>query len=357
MKTRTLRTDIAHAATWIARNIQTNPAIPSLAGTLLTATDDTLTLETRDPDALARITIPAHTKNPGTALVNGKILAGFLASANADHIDLEIDGPNLNVSAGKTRMAFGLMDTTTYPEWPDTPPTTHTLDRQAAIKAASQTAPAASRDSKSNLDTINLHLNGDTLKLAATDRYRAAITRIPAAGNGPNAEAVIRASKVLEAFRSMDGETIRIGIGPARTTIATDTSTKVLIHTPFQYPAIEPLFERETLGAITLDRQTALESVNMAILVSDTNRVTLDVGLDTLKIDATGTRGATYTDTLDIETEGDLVTLTANPLYLKDLLSAFGTDTITLAHTGPHTPALASAEGEALRYLFVPLRR
>src|SRR5258708_5889121 len=65
----------ADAVAWTARALPARPTVPVLAGMRLHAEADVLTLSSFDYDVSAQAKLPVTTTSPGTALVSGRLLA------------------------------------------------------------------------------------------------------------------------------------------------------------------------------------------------------------------------------------------------------------------------------------------
>ena len=72
MKFTVEREALAEAVTSVARALPSRPVIPVLAGLLLRASSDGLTLSCFDYEVSARIRVPADVAEPGKALVPGR---------------------------------------------------------------------------------------------------------------------------------------------------------------------------------------------------------------------------------------------------------------------------------------------
>lgn len=66
---------LAEAIAWTARTIPTRPVVPILAGLLLEADDDQLTVSAFDYDTSSRATISCDVAEPGRVVLPGRLLA------------------------------------------------------------------------------------------------------------------------------------------------------------------------------------------------------------------------------------------------------------------------------------------
>ena len=107
-----------------------------------------------------------------------------------------------------------------YPALPEPPPAGGTVDGGVLAVAAAQVVPAASRDDTlPMLTAVCLDIDGETLTLAATDRYRLAVREVPlgTGAAGLRAAAMVPARTLADVARTMSAGvpvTVAFGRGP-----------------------------------------------------------------------------------------------------------------------------------------------
>ncbi|HSZ43654.1 MAG TPA: DNA polymerase III subunit beta [Trebonia sp.] len=217
MKFTVERDALAEAATWVARALPARPVIPVLAGLLLHATDDGLTLSCFDYEVSARMRIPAEVSEPGTALVPGRLLVEITRSLPDRPVDFGPDPEGLSMTCGEAAFTVATLPPEDYPELPELPQLAGTADGGALATAIGQVTPAASRDDTLPLLTaVNVELDAGGMTLAATDRYRLAVRELewqPAPGSLDHGRisVMVPARTMSDAARMMSAaEAVRI---------------------------------------------------------------------------------------------------------------------------------------------------
>ena len=81
---------LAEAVTWAVRGLAQRPPVPVLAGVLIEANADGLTLSAFDYEVSAKVTVDAQVDEPGTVLVLGRLLAVI---AEQPLLELVVDLP------------------------------------------------------------------------------------------------------------------------------------------------------------------------------------------------------------------------------------------------------------------------
>ncbi|MFI5100130.1 MAG: DNA polymerase III subunit beta, partial [Actinomycetes bacterium] len=179
MRFRVERDVLADAVAWTARSLPARPPVPVLAGLLVEAAADGLTLSGFDYEVSTRIFIPADVLEPGRVLVSGRLLADISRSLPARPVEISTEGPKVQLVCGSARFSLLTLPVEEYPTLPDMPSLTGTLPGARLSAAVLQVAVAAGRDDTLPVLTgIRIELDGDKVTLAATDRYRLAVREL-----------------------------------------------------------------------------------------------------------------------------------------------------------------------------------
>lgn len=164
------------AVRWGTRNVAVRPTVPVLAGAVLTASGDGLTVSCFDYETAARVTVDAAVKEPGTVVVPGRLLAEIARNLPGLPVDLSLEAGRVRLVCGGVRFGLPTMPVEDYPVPPDFPEAVGTVDAAAFARAVARTAVAAGRDDTLPVLTgVEIEATGPALALAATDRYRMAL--------------------------------------------------------------------------------------------------------------------------------------------------------------------------------------
>jgi DNA polymerase-3 subunit beta len=226
------RDALAEAVSWVARSLPTRPVVPVLSGLLLSAGTESetslpngvgfLTLSCFDYEVSARIKVRAEVAEPGTVLVPGRLLVEIVRSLPGYPVEFADDPDGISVSCGEAAFTVAPLPSGEYPDLPELSELAGTADGGVLAAGIGQVTPAASKDDTlPMLTAVNLELTGETLTLAATDRYRLAVRDLPwhpaarlgkpAADEPPAAAFLVPARTLVEAARMMtQGVPVRI---------------------------------------------------------------------------------------------------------------------------------------------------
>src|ERR1700722_20352989 len=226
------RDALAEAVTWVARALPTRPVVPVLAGLLLRAEREDqnqlgsngpgwLTASCFDYEVSARMRVRAEVAEPGVFLVPGRLLVEIVRSLPGQPVEFGDDPDGISVTCGEASFAVASLPSGEYPELPELPQLAGTADGGALATAIGQVTPAASRDDTlPMLTAVNVELDGATMTLAATDRYRLAVRELgwnpaPGFGDAGRVSLLVPARALSDAAKMMSaGTEVRIMLRP-----------------------------------------------------------------------------------------------------------------------------------------------
>ena len=181
MKFRVERDVLADAVAWTARALPIRPSAPVLAGLLIEAGSfedvgtggDGLQLSTFDYETSARATLNADVSDEGRALVSGRLLADICRSLPNKPVEMSVEGAKVTLTCGSARFSLQTMPVEDYPTLPQMPESRGTVSSAGFANAVSQAVTAAGRDDMLPVLTgVRLELDGDSIAMLATDRFR-----------------------------------------------------------------------------------------------------------------------------------------------------------------------------------------
>src|ERR671937_237192 len=179
MNFRVERDALADAVAWTAKSLPSRPSVPVLAGVMLRVTDGRLHVSGFDYEVSSQVSVDVQSDADGAALVSGRLLAEITKALPAKPVDVAAVGSHLELVGGSARFTLPTMPVEDYPTLPEMPATAGTVDAAAFAAAVAQVAIAAGRDDTLPILTgVRIEIEGNTLALLATDRYRLAVREI-----------------------------------------------------------------------------------------------------------------------------------------------------------------------------------
>ncbi|HEX6498479.1 MAG TPA: DNA polymerase III subunit beta [Micromonosporaceae bacterium] len=372
MKFRVERDTLADAVAWTAKSLPSRPSVPVLAGVMLRVTDGQLHVSGFDYEVSSQVSVEVQADADGAALVSGRLLAEITKALPAKPVDVAAVGAHLELVCGSARFTLPTMPVEDYPTLPDMPATAGTVEAGAFAQAVAQVAVAAGRDETIPMMTgVRLELEGSTLALLATDRYRLAIREMTWRPEDPQTslQALVPAktlSDTAKTLGSLGGEVTialsRGGVGEGMIGFSGGTRRTTSRLLDGDYPKVRSLFPDSYSGQANVPVATLVEVVRRVALVAErTTPVRLSFSEDGLVVEAGGTEDARASEAMEATFTGDLLTIAFNPQYLLDGLTAVNSPRAMLCFTDPRKRAVilpADEDGgiiEGYRYLIMPI--
>ncbi|HQX86733.1 MAG TPA: DNA polymerase III subunit beta [Ornithinibacter sp.] len=374
MKFRVERDVLAEAVTWVARGLPARPPVPVLAGILLHAEDDgTLTLSAFDYEVSARITVAAEVSEPGTVLVLGRLLADISRNLPDRPIDVVTEGSKVQVTCGSSRFSLLMMPADDYPTLPSAPQPSGSIDGHLFTQAVAQVSVAADRgDTLPILTGVRVEVEGDTMTLLATDRYRLAMRELhwnPTATDASHV-VLIPARTLSDISRSLGASgSVDVALGTAAggdglvgfEAGQRHTTTRLL---DGEYPKVASIFPSSSETESVVRTSDLVEAVKRVALVAERNTpVRLRFSEGQVAIEAGTGDDAQASEAVEATLTGPEIEIAFNPTYLLDGLGAVGTPFSRISFTQASRPAVltgqAEEDGEAdtsYRYVLMPVR-
>ncbi|MEN3361020.1 MAG: polymerase subunit beta [Mycobacteriales bacterium] len=370
MKFRVERDAFADAVAWTARSLPARPAVPVLGGVLLAVDGTELTVSGFDYEVSTQADVDVHTATAGRALVSGRLLADITRALPPHPIDVAVDGPRVTIACGSTRFTLPTMPVEDYPTLPTMPTTAGIVDSAQFAQAVQQVAVAAGRDDTLPMLTgVRLEIEGEQLRLAATDRYRLAVRELlwKPEQSGLNAAVLIPARTLAESAKTLTaGSSVTLALsaggagegmigfaGPNRR-----TTTRLL---DAEFPKYRSLFPAEFASTVDISVAPFVEAVKRVALVADRGMpVRLELGDGGLSLTAGGDDEGRAEEQVEVEYGGDPLTVGFNPTFLLDGLAAVHAPSARLSFVNATKPAvLTGVDGDGVadyRYLIMPVR-
>ena len=374
VKFRVDRDVLAEAVTWAARGLPTRPPVPVLAGVLLEAdAEGSLRLSAFDYEVSARISVAADVREAGTVLVSGRLLAEIARNLPAQPVDVVTEANKVSLTCGASRFTLLTMPVEDYPALPQMPQSTGSVAGDVFTLAVSQVSIAAGRDDTLPILTgVRVEIEGSTITLLATDRYRLAMRTLSWNPDQPDSAAValVPARTLSDTARAL-GATADVQLALGRTgggegLIGFEagqrrTTSRLL---DGEYPKVSSIFPAAPQTHAVIETASLVEAVKRVALVAERNTpVRLRFTADQLSIEAGQGEDAQAVEAIEATLSGDEIEIAFNPQYLIEGLAALHQPWARLAFTVPTKPALLTGQSEpdgavedSFRYVLMPVR-
>ena len=353
---------MAEAVAWAARSLPTRPSVPILAGLLVKADEQGVTMSSFDYETSAQINVKAEVVEPGEALVSGRLLADIARSLPNRPVELTSDEHRMELVCGSARFTLQTLPVADYPNLPEMPAATGTVESEEFGRAVGQVVVAAGRDELLPVFTgVRVEIEGETLSLLATDRYRMALKELSwRPSNSQASGAALVPAKVLsETAKSMvAGDNVTMSLSNASAgdgligfegegSGGTRRITTRLLDGEF--PKVRHLMNVQAALSVRVNTADLIASVKRVALVAERNTpLRMMIGDGQVALEAATGDQAQASEAIEAVVEnhaGGESPITAagfNPHYLSDALNALDTPYVHFAFTAPGKPCLVT---------------
>jgi DNA polymerase-3 subunit beta len=306
-------------------------------------------------------------------LVLGRLLADISRNLPDRPIDVATDGSKVQVTCGSSRFSLLMMPADDYPTLPTSPEPSGTIDGHLFTQAVAQVSVAADRgDTLPILTGVRVEIEGDTMTLLATDRYRLAMRELHWNPTSTDASHVvlIPARTLSDTARSLGASgTIDVALGTAAggdglvgfEAGQRRTTTRLL---DGEYPKVSSIFPTSSETESVVKTHDLVEAVKRVALVAERNTpVRLRFSEGQVAIEAGAGDDAQASEAVEAVLTGPEIEIAFNPTYLLDGLGAVGTPYSRISFTQASRPAVLSGQAEedgeadtSYRYVLMPVR-
>ena len=356
MKIRVDHDVMAEAVAWTARNLPSRPSVPILAGLLIRAEGEQVTLSSFDYETSAKVSVPAQVFDEGQTLVSGKLLADIARTLSSQPITIESDETKTQLTCGSASFTLQVLPVSDYPSLPAMPDTTGHVPAEEFAQAVDQVVVAAGRDELLPIYTgVRIELNDNTLSLLATDRYRMALREMAWKPNAKKIEgaAIVPARVLRETARSMStGDDVALSLSSESMgdfligfeADGRELTTRLL---DGEFPKFRHLLDVHANVSVRVKTDDIMAATRRVKLVAERNTpLRMNISDEAISLDAATGDQAHASETIEAvvtnHTDGELALTAAgfNPHYLEDALGALTAPYVLFSFTGASQPCL-----------------
>lgn len=356
---------LIEAITTASRAVSSKSPVALLEGLLITA-DDALTLCGYNTSMGIRVTVGAMVTEPGSAVLNAKLLGDIIRKLPDDIIYLETNESMLTtIRCGKAVFNLVASETKDFPQLPEvnTNEAPITLSQKTLKSMISQTIFAVSDNESKPIHTGCLfEAEGEKLNVAAVDGYRLSVRReiLPAAVEEPKSF-VVPGSALREVERILADTDEKVEIYPDERHILFRVGSTILITRLLEgqflnYKASIPSDFASTIQVNVRELINSIERVSLIVSEKLKNPIRMKFDGSLLQLSCITAIGKSY-DECGYDGTVDNLEIGFNNRYLLDALRACPDETVNLSVKGSLNPlVLTPQEGDGFTYLVLPVR-
>lgn len=351
----------------VQRAVPGKTTLPILSGILLETSKDRLRLVATDLELGIECFVPVQASDTGSTVVEARFLTDIVRKLPELAIDFRTDEAKgqVEIKSGAARYTLHSMSPADFPTLPETDAEkTWEVEQGRLRRMIRETAFAVAADeTRPFLTGVLWEINGDQVRMVATDTSRLALAEVTSANQVQSAQVIVPNKCLLELSRLLEPEAET----PARVTLSGNHVVISLAEARFisrliegQFPSYQQVIPRVFKTKVELDRETFLEAAERAALLARDGPSIVKANLtqDGVGLSAYVPEVGQSEEQLAATTTGEDCEIAFNTRFLIDVLRILETERVTLELTGRHSPGVirpAAADGEQYTYVIMPV--
>ena len=345
--------------------VERRHTLPILSNVLISAHGGKLDFLATDLEVQITSSAQLDGNAEGTVTVGARKLYDILRSLPEDvEVALEAKESRMTVKAGKSRFNLQTLAAADFPRMVEAKDASKTLTLpQKALKAALRLVQFAMavQDIRYYLNGVLFSVDGDTLRVVATDGHRLSFASQQLEGDHGQVEAILPRKTVLELIKLLgdtdEAVSLAIGTNQARFRFGGIEIVSKIVEGKF--PDYQKVIPTTHKNRVSLDRTALAQSLNRAAILSNEKirGVRLVFTKDALSIICTNNEQEEAEEGLAVEYDGDPLDIGFNISYLLDVLNHVDSPTVSVAMGDSNSSALVQLPGrEDFKYVVMPMR-
>lgn len=343
--------------------------IPILECCLLTASENNLTITTKDLEmAIKTKAIESEVNEEGSIALDVKVFGDIVRGLPGPQIEISSDDKHLTViKSGKSEFKILGMNPADFPELPEVGKSQRfKVSANQLRNMIKQTIFSVSQDnSKPVLCGQLLDINQGIVNMVTVDGFRISLRSFEVDDSDASSEAIklVVPGKTMDEISKIlptDADEM-IDFYYTQKHVMFDLGNCIVVSNLLEGEFInyENMFTHDVTTLITMGRAEILESINRATLISrdaKKGHVKLSVA-DSVMVVSCNTEMGTSHEEMVVLQDGPDIEIAFNPKYLTDVFKTLDVEKITMAFTSPLSPCVIKVEGsDDYKYLVLPIR-
>ena len=353
------RPALQQAVTQAARAVSGRAAIPVLAGLLLRAEGNGLTITGYDMDMAIEVRTPASVEEPGELVVPAKQFVGIVKSLPHSEIVMTLVENSLKIQSDRTDFSLQTMNAAEFPALPEVGGQFAIIPHEAFGECARKVAYAASvADNRAVYRAVNTMVADGELTMVATDTFRLAVRRAPA----PDCEplSVLLPVRFVSEIERLGGA-VHLHLSANHVQVQSGGTRIIARLIEGEWPNWQAVLPTTCATWVTAERDALIGALQRASLMckDDLTAVTLKLDGGDLIITAAQAEVGEAREELTVQYGGEgVLDVAVRPKYLRDALAVMGGDEVRIEYTSFKHPVKVLDESDpGWTYVVMPVMR
>ena len=362
MKLAVSKVALQQAVTQASRAVSGRAPMPILAGLLLRADDNGLTITGYDLDIAIETRIPASVEESGEMVLPAKQFANIVKALGHSEVVMAQQENSLKIQADRARFTLQAMNAAEYPALPEAEGQFVILPHEEFRKCARKVSYAAEQAPGSRYAVVNTMIADGALVMVATDTFRLAVRKASAPYCEP-IQVLLPVGFVAEIER-LDGA-VHLHLSDRHVQIQSGDTRIIARLIEGQWPDWRQVIPGEVAAWLRVEKDALIGALHRVSLMCKDDLTAVDFRVDPdtkhdLIITAALAQVGEAREELSVFLDGDNwnIDVAIRPKYLREALSVIDGDEVQIGYCGPKRPVMLRDESdEGWTYVVMPVMR
>jgi DNA polymerase-3 subunit beta len=347
------------------RGVSTRTSVQILAGIMLRAAGEQLSISATDMEISLRVSVDAQVDDDGAVVVPGRLLVDIVRLLPAGEVTIahRAEEGVVEIVCGSASYRLHTYAAEDFPRLPEIDAdTAFSVEKEAFVDTIARVSRSASRDeSRPVLTGILVRFEDGKLVMAATDSYRLSVKETPLEqGPGREVEAIVPARALAELARiAQTGEpgAIQVGVQENQIVFGIDGIWLTARRIDGQFPNYKQLLPETFEAEVTISREEFLDVVRRtSVMAQRKSPLRLRFEEGELTVSAQTQDVGEARESLPISYSGETLEIGFNAEFLRDGLESVTDESVRIKLISPLRPGLIHGESDDFLYLIMPIR-
>jgi DNA polymerase-3 subunit beta len=365
MKVTCPKEELAEKLQIAGRGVSTRTSVQILAGIMLRAAGEQLSISATDMEISLRVSVGAQVEDDGAVVVPGRLLVDIVRLLPAGEVTIahRAEEGVVEITCGSASYRLHTYAAEDFPRLPEIDAATaFSVEKEAFVDTIARVSRSASRDeSRPVLTGVLVRFEDGKLVMAATDSYRLSVKETPLQqGPGREVEAIVPARALAELARiAQTGEPgeIQVGVQENQIVFGIDDTWLTARRIDGQFPNYKQLLPETFEAEVTIPREEFLDVVRRtSVMAQRKSPLRLRFEEGELAVSAQTQDVGEARESLPISYSGEVLEIGFNAEFLRDGLESVTDDSVRIKLISPLRPGLIHGESDDFLYLIMPIR-
>lgn len=348
----------------VSRSVGTRTTMPVLANVLLKTEGGRLRLSATDLEIGVSVFVGSKVDKEGAVTLPARLLSEFISNNNDEKVVINVDGEQASVSSAHYSAKIKGISASEFPSIPEISPDFEVEVEAVDFKdAISQTVFAASiDDTRPVLSGVLVRVEGDNLKMVATDSFRLAEKTISLEKKVTRkTQVVVPARTMVELVRLLEASEGKVRLRVGENQVAFIVGDIYLVSRVIEgaFPDYEQIIPTEIPVHSKVKRHELIDAMKVSTLFARDNANNVKVKVSSLQIEvlATSPQLGENTSRVDAQTTGEELEIAFNAKYILDTLMVMKGEEVDIGFVGKINPCVfKSPHDKTFLCIIMPLR-